>query len=71
MKKIEYKEVKYSTYPSPEELNEEGVDGWELVHVFTNERQYFDEDAECYFSEEIYLATFKREIYGKKNWRNI
>ena len=67
MKRFEYQEVEYSTYPSPEELNEEGIDGWELIDIFTTKRQYFDADAECYFIKEIYLATFKREIYGKKS----
>lgn len=71
MKKFEYQEVEYSTYPSPEELNEEGIDGWELIHIFSTKRKYFDADFKYYFMKEIYLATFKREIYGKTDRRNI
>ena len=33
--KIEYQEVEYSTYLSPEKLNKEGIDGWELSYIFT------------------------------------
>ena len=31
MKKFEYLQVKYSEYPSTEQLNVVGVNGWELI----------------------------------------
>ena len=65
MKKFEYQQVEYSHYPSPIELDEEGINGWEFVHIFPIKRKYFDSDLEYYYTKEIYKATFKREIYGK------
>ena len=64
MKKFEYKQVSYRHYPSPEELDKEGADGWELVHMFPIKKEYFDSELEYYYTREIYKATFKREIYG-------
>lgn len=62
MKKYEYQQIDYSNYPSPEELNEEGINGWELIHIFPTEKKYYDTDLERYFSKKIYVVTFKREI---------
>lgn len=31
MNRIEYQEIEYSHYPSPEELNEEGKEGWDCA----------------------------------------
>lgn len=65
MKKIEYQQIEYSQYPSPEELNEEGIDGWDLIQIFPTKKQFFNSDFKCYYTKEIYKATFKREIYRK------
>lgn len=62
MKKIEYQQIEYSHYPSTKELNEEGLDGWDLIQIFPTEKQFFYSDFECYYTKEIYKATFKREI---------
>lgn len=64
MKKFEYQQVEYSDYPSPEELNEEGVDGWELVHIYSFKRNFFDMDLEMWVSKEIFKVTFKKEHHG-------
>ena len=62
MKKIEYQQVDYIQYPSPEELNEEGVDGWEAIFIYEFERNYYDTELESYYRQKIYRVTFKREI---------
>lgn len=62
MKRIEYQEIEYSHYPSPEELNEEGKEGWELIYVFPTEKKFWETDLEYYYTKEIYKATFKREF---------
>ena len=62
MKKFEYQQVEYSKFPSPEELDKEGVDGWELIHVHIFKKEFFDCELEYYYSKKIYKATFKREI---------
>lgn len=67
MKKIEYRQIEYSHYPYPEELNKEGIDGWEVIHILPINREYFNSDLEFYYTKEMYKVTFKREIYGKQN----
>lgn len=62
MKKIEYQQIEYSHYPSPEELNEEGIEGWELIYVFPTKKRCWNSDWEYNYTKEIYKATFKREI---------
>lgn len=62
MKKIEYKQIEYSDYPSAEELNEKGINGWDLIHIFPTKKKYYDAYSDCY-TKEIYKATFKREFY--------
>lgn len=64
MKKFEYQQVEYSQYPSIEELNKEGINGWEFVHIFPIRKRYFDSELEFYYTKEIYKVTFKREIHG-------
>ena len=64
MKKFEYRQIEYNDYPSTEELNKEGVDGWDLVHIFPTKKYGFDRDLECIYEKDIYKTTFKREIYG-------
>lgn len=62
MKKFEYLQVEYSKYPSAEELNEEGEEGWEFIVIHQYEKRFFDSELDTYYTREIYLATFKREI---------
>ena len=62
MKKIEYQQVDYSQYPSPEKLNEEGDEGWEMICMDEITKKYFDTELESYYSQKIYRVTFKREI---------
>lgn len=62
MKKFEYLQVEYSSYPSPEELNIEGVNGWELTHIHIIKKRFFDSILETYYVKEIHQATFKREV---------
>ena len=52
--KWEYKEVKYTLFPSVKELNNEGKSGWELVFL----RKLVD------FS---WSALFKRSIIKRSN----
>ena len=63
MKKIVYRQVDYSHYPSAEELNLEGIEGWELILIFPTEKELFNSDLECYYNVKVYKATFKREIF--------
>ena len=63
MKLFEYQQVEYSKYPSPEELNEEGANGWEIVLSDKFIKQFWDSDLVCNYKKEIYRVTFKREIY--------
>lgn len=61
-KRFVYGEVEYNKYPSPIELNEEGLEGNELVCIHKVKKQFFDNVLEKYYEQEIYKATFKREI---------
>lgn len=63
MKKFVYHQVEYSHYPSAEDLNLEGIEGWELILVFPTERRCFNSDFECYYTKDVYKATFKRELF--------
>lgn len=62
MKKFEYLQVDYSRYPSPEELNEEGIDGWELILISIVNKTFPYLNLKDYYTKEIYVATFKREL---------
>ena len=62
MKKFEYQQVEYSKYPSPEELNEEGMDGWEVIFMDKFEKEVYDPKFHVYYTKKIYRVTFKREI---------
>ena len=64
MKKFEYLQVEYSKFPSASELNEDGVEGWELIEIHQEDKRFYDWDIESYHIEKIYLATFKREYNG-------
>lgn len=65
MRKFVYRQVEYSHYPSVEDLNFEGIEGWELIHIFHTEREQFDSYFECHYTKEVYIATFKREFFRK------
>lgn len=62
MKKFEYLQVEYSKYPSPEELDEEGIDGWELIIISIVNKTFPYLNLKDYYTKEIYVATFKREL---------
>ena len=62
MKRFEYKQVNYSNYPSPEELNKEGDNGWEMICLDEITKKYFDTELLSSYSKKIYRVTFKREI---------
>ena len=62
MKRFEYKQVDYSNYPSPEELNKEGDNGWEMIFIYEFEKDCYDNEFEIYYSKKMYKVTFKREI---------
>ena len=64
MKKFEYKQVEYSKYPSVEDLDKEGKEGWELIKIYQFKKTFYDSDVMMHYNQNIYLATFKREIYG-------
>lgn len=70
MKKFEYQQVEYKHYPSPEELNEEVANGWEIVLSDKFIKQFWDSGLECYYKQEFYRATFKREIYSNEKNNN-
>lgn len=62
MKKFEYLQVEYSKYPSAEELNEEGKEGWEFIDKHQYEKIVFDSELDACCTRKIFLVTFKREI---------
>lgn len=62
MKKFEYLQVEYSSYPSAEKLNVAGIKGWELTHIHTTKKRFFDSILGTYYVKEKYQATFKREV---------
>jgi hypothetical protein len=62
MKKFEYLQVDYINYPSPEELNIEGENGWELILISIVNKTFPYLNLKGYYTKEIYIATFKREL---------
>lgn len=62
MKKFEYQQVEYSGYPSPEELNEEGIDGWEVIVIDKFSKELYDSELLIYYTRNFYRVTFKREF---------
>ena len=64
MKKFEYKQIDYKHLPSPEELNKEGADGWEMICTDEIIKKCFDMECSSSYSLKIYRVTFKREVYG-------
>ena len=62
MKKFEYKQIDYIIYPTTDDLNKEGNDGWEIVDIFYFKDEVFDDDECEYVLEDKIKVTFKREI---------
>ena len=62
MKKIEYHHVEYTHYPSAADINLEGIEGWEFVHILHIKKDYLYSNSARVFTKEIYKVTFKREI---------
>lgn len=62
MKRFEYLQVEYSKYPTSEELNEEGMEGWELINIHQFKKEFFNNELEFYYDKTIYLVTFKKEV---------
>lgn len=62
MKRFKYQQIDYSNYPSPEELNEEGDEGWEMICMDEITKKYFDTELSSSYSKNIFRVTFKREI---------
>ena len=60
MKKFEYKQIEYNKFPNETDLNSCGEEGWEFVTIHRYKKRFFDSVLVSY-TEEIYLATFKRE----------
>ena len=61
MKKFEYCQIDYTNYPSEDDLNKMGEEGWELVCIETFEKKFFDDDLSYSYTKKIHKATFKRE----------
>ena len=62
MRKFKYCQIEYFSYPSEDDLNKMGEEGWELVCVEGFERKYLDCELGSSYTKKIYKATFKREI---------
>lgn len=62
MRNFKYCQIDYANYPSEDDLNRMGADGWELVCIKTSEIKLFDSMIEKYYIQKLYKATFKREI---------
>ena len=59
---IKYFQIDYPKYPSVEELDKMGEEGWELVCITPFENKLFDTMLEKYYIQKIYKATFKKVI---------
>lgn len=61
MRKFKYCHIDYTDYPSEDDLNKMGEEGYELVCIETFEKRFFDDDLLYSYTRKIYKATFKRE----------
>lgn len=59
---IKYFQINYPEYPSVEELDKMGEEGWELVCIKTFENEWFDSILEKYCMQKTHKATFKKVI---------
>lgn len=62
MRKFKYCQIDYTSYPSEDDLNKMGEEGYELVCIEPFEKRFFDDDLAYSYTKKIYKATFKREI---------
>lgn len=61
-KKIKYCQIDYPKFPSVEELDKMGEEGWELVCVEFFETKMWDSILECHHTKKFNKATFKKVI---------
>lgn len=64
-KTFKYCQIDYPKYPSVEELDKMGAEGWELVCIELFETKMWDDKLECHYTKKFNKATFKREIIYK------
>ena len=62
MRKFKYCQIDYPKYPSEDELNKMGAEGYELVCIEPFEKRFFDDDLVYSYTKKIYKATFKKKI---------
>lgn len=62
MRKFKYCQIDYTKYPSVEELDKMGEDGWELVCIEFFETKMWDVFLGSHYTKKFNKATFKREI---------
>lgn len=62
IRKFEYCQIDYMNYPSVEELDKMGKEGWELVCIEFFETKMWDYELESHYTKKFNKATFKREI---------
>lgn len=62
IKKFKYCQIDYPKYPSVEELDKMGEEGWELVCIEFFETKAWDIFLESHYTKKFNKATFKKEI---------
>lgn len=62
MRKFRYLQIEYNKYPSPEDLNKEGGDDWEVIEISPLERLFYNEVLDMFYDRKVYVVTFKKEI---------
>lgn len=62
MRKFKYCQINYPHYPSEDDLNRMGADGWELVCIEFFETKMWDNVLGSHYTKKFNKATFKREI---------
>lgn len=62
MRKFKYCQINYTKYPSEDDLNKMGEEGWELVCIEFFETKMWDNELESHYTKKFNKATFKREI---------
>lgn len=61
-KKFKYCQVDYPKYPSVEELDKMGEEGWELVCIEFFETRMWDNILGSHYTKKFNKATYKKEI---------
>lgn len=62
MRKFKYCQIDCTNYPSEDDLNKMGEEGWELICIESFEKRFFYKNSKNSYTREIYRATFKKEI---------